>query len=307
MADAYPYRRQIITAIATGDDTSLAVAARLSAEHAAEDFPAFHNILNLLGYHNRLELLNETMQIAWPIVQEHRSYSNQAADAFAGRAADHLLYAYLETAPEPSASDADLQRRLEYYFPIEHDLLVTYLALLQGKVGRPWARSDFAELTMRNLSGLLLEFLGYAHRFQAVPFARAHLLKEQLPRYLLDRRSGYLHTKPDIADLWRSGRSQIPSVTEPVDEPLVPDPYTLTIFLQRLLQTVDPQTYMAAATLELLPVWLRFLASRELIGARAAAEAEEALDAVGPELDGYWDVESDPLLAEKVARWHRGA
>lgn len=253
--------------------------ARDLACQAEDDFPALHAALNLLGYHNRLSLINDVMRIAWPQVQEAAAYSRPAVNAYAARAADHLIYAYLANLPpddEPDPRAADLHERLERYFPIDPQRLETYLLLLYGHVGRQWTLRDFQPPEMQNVSGLMVEFVGYGYRHEQIPYARGHLMRDQYPRYLLDRQAGNLYPKEDVAALLREGRRPRTEPRKP-EHPLCPDAETLETYLHQLVQTVRPQPYAAAALVELAPTWLRFLVAR---GLADAEQQQRALDDV---------------------------
>ncbi|MFW6184505.1 MAG: hypothetical protein ACOC8X_11970 [Chloroflexota bacterium] len=305
MTDLNTLHDQLIRAIGAGDEEKIESTTQRVAQNASEDFPILHSALNALGYHNHLALLNEAMHIAWPQVQEAAAYSQTAVNAYAGRATDHLIYAYLYEQDAPDAPDQDLIQQLERYFPVDVERLMPYLQLLQGTVGRPWTLSDFESLSMQQLNGLMIEFQGYAHRHESVPFARTHLVRELLPRYFLDRAAGNLVPKMDVAAALRTGRKPFAgssSNPEP-KHPLGPDEVTLKLFLQRLLQTMDPQLYAAAAVLQLLPAWLRFLQFRNLLQESEAQEALHSLAGLGRSLAPYWDEHQDPALRHNVERW----
>ncbi|MDX1663203.1 MAG: hypothetical protein R3272_05370 [Candidatus Promineifilaceae bacterium] len=259
----------------------VASLGREVARRAREDFPVFHQTLNLLGYHNRLTLINKMMILAWDQVQDAASYSSRAVDAYAARATDHLIYRYLEDESGAAGSDAAppaiLVEQLEHFFPVDAERLQPYLLLLRGEAGRPWTAADFGSLSIHNLGGLMIEFLGYAHRVDGVPYARAHLVREQLPRYFLDRAGGHLYPRLDMAARLRGHGPPRPVLpTEPA-HPLLPDPLTLEEFISRLVRTVNAQPYAAAATVEMLPTWLDFLRSRHLVPDREAEEAARSL------------------------------
>ena len=284
----------LIDALAKNDEAGVARMARSLAEGAATNPPALYQTLNLLGYHNRLALINAVMALAWPRVQEASTYSGAAVQAYAGRATDHLLYAYLQNETEPDAHDPALQERLEFYFPVDGERLEAYLGLLTGRLGRRWQREDFADLDSQKLQGLMLEFLGFAH-LQEIPYTRAHLVREHLPRYFLDRKAGYLHPKEDVGALLRSGRR--PRITTPEAEyPLMPDPDTLENFLQKLAQTVTPQPYVIAAILDLYPAWLQFLEERRLIEHRQVENSVGDLETIRARLQPVLAAFGDPSL-----------
>lgn len=258
---------EIVEAFREDRPEDVPALARDLARQAEADFPSLHAALNLLGYHNRLAVINEAMYIAWPQIQEAAGVSQPAVNAYAARAADHLIYAYLADLPpgdEPDPRAPELHEQLERYFPIDPQRLETYLMLLHGSVGRQWTMRDFEPLESQNLSGLMVEFLGYGRRHEEIPYARSHLLRDQLPRYFLDRETGNLYPKEDVAALLRGGRRPRTTPPEP-EHPLCPDAETLETFLHQMVRTVRPQPYAAAALIELAPAWLRFLVARGLV------------------------------------------
>ena len=292
--------KELIEALANGEETQVANLARSLAEGAAANPPALYHTLNLLGYYDRLALINDVMALAWPQVQAAGTFAKAAVQAYAGRATDHLLYAYLEEKAEADAQVADahdpaLQERLERYFPVDAERLQAYLGLLAGRLGRRWRSEDFAELDTHKLQGLMLEFLGYAYR-QGVPYARGHLVREHLPRYFLDRKAGNLYPKEDVGALLRSGRRPRTVAVEP-EFPLLPDEATLENFLQKMGQTVTPEPYVIAALLSLLPTWLHFLEERQLITSAQRENTLPEVETVRAHLRPLLASFADPALA----------
>lgn len=277
---------EIVDALNEERSDAVPSLARALARQAEEDFPILQSALNLLGYHNYLSLINEVMAIAWPQVQEAAAYSRPAVDAYAARATDHVIYAYLTNLPagaEPDPEAPELHQQLERYFPIDPQRLETYLLLLQGSAGRRWTMRDFDPPEMQNLTGLMVEFLGYAHRHEEIPYARGHMLRDQMPRYILDRKAGNLYPKEDVAALLRGGRRPRTSSPEP-EHALCPDAETLETFLRQMVETVRPQPYAAAALVELAPAWLRFLLARGLVEPEQQQRALEELQMIQEQL-----------------------
>ena len=268
-----------LTAAVEAGDQQRAEAAGLEMAGSDElDYPLFHRAIQMLGYHDWLSLLNQMMEVAWPHVKATASYRTPAIEAFAALATDHLIYEHLTTQMEPVARDRVLIERLEYYFPVDAERLVSYMSLLTGRLGRNWKPEEFAALETEKLNGLLVEFVGYAHRQEEIGYGRAHLAREQIPGYLLDRRAGNLYPRQPF------GRRPAPPPPRP-DHPLCPDPTTLQNYLEKMVQTVNPLPYGAAALHELAPAWLRFLEWRRLIPSEQAqksrAELRELEEAVG--------------------------
>lgn len=299
MADLTPLLQELQSVLVAGDEAEARRAALALATRAAEDIPALHAALNILGYHGRLALANEVMAEAWPRLKEDEGYSRPAVTAFMSRATDHLIYHYLESTTPPAGVDARLVEALERYFEVDAGRLELYLAFLRGESGRRWQPADFATLDAGALGGLLVEFVGLAHR-AGVSYGRAHLVRDELPRYFLDRQAGYLYPREDVAALLRAGRRPPPAVTGAPAEPLVPDRLTLLNFVQKLVQTIQPQPYVAAALVELMPLWLHFLALRGLITEAVYEEAIRDLDGLAAELAPVWHGTGDPLLVANL-------
>ena len=295
MSDLAQLEASLIDAFNRGDAPTVRATGLQIAEYAGTDFPAFHAILNALGYHNQLSLINDMMRLAWPQVENEPTFSRPAVEAYAARATDHLIYAYLEQEPRPEAAGDALLQELEAYFAVDAARLQSYLRLLSGEVGRPWSMPDFEPLQMPALSGLLVEFMGYASRAE-LPYARAHLVREQLPRYLLDRQAGNLQPKPDMAAALRQAQRPFPQIPPEPLHPLAPDRPSLELFLQRMLQTITPQSYAAAAILECLPHWLDFLEVRELLPADIAQRSMEFLPELRRNLSPFWADHPDVTL-----------
>lgn len=277
---------RIVDALNADRPEAVPALVRNLARQAEEDFPTLHAALNLLGYHNHLGLINEVMQIAWPQVKEAAAYSRPAVDAYAARAADHVIYAYLTNLPtgdEPDPRATELHEQLERYFPTDAQRLKTYLMLLHGRAGRQWTMRDFDPPDMQNLSGLMVEFLGYAYRYEEIPYARGHLMRDQLPRYFLDRQAGNLYPREDVAALLRGGRRPRTTPPEPA-HPLCPDAETLENYLRQMVQTVRPQPYAAATLVELAPAWLQFLVVRGLVATEQQQRTLDDLQALQEEL-----------------------
>lgn len=295
--DLAQLRIHLIEALNTGDDEQLQATGLRIAENATDDVPVFHATLNALGYHNKLALINEMMRIAWPKLREEPDYSRPAVEAFAARATDHLIYAALTRATSENIVDQALIGRLETYFPVDEERLGAYVQLLSGVVGRAWSTADFEPLEMRALSGLMAEFSGYAFRAH-LPQARAHLIRELLPRYLLDRQAGNLQPKPDMAAALRQGRRPFPQPPPEPLHPLAPDRPGLKLFLERILQTVNPNYYMGAAMLEFMPHWLAFLEVRELLSGDITQRSAEDISGLAQELASFWVDHPDRALTD---------
>ncbi|MDT8307679.1 MAG: hypothetical protein RRC07_17225, partial [Anaerolineae bacterium] len=90
------------------------------------------------------------------------------------------------------------------------------------------------------------------------------------------------------------------AVTGPPAHPLVPERLTLRRFLGMMVQTVEPQLYPAAALVELIPLWLRFLDVRQLVAAEVLHEARAELAGLEEELAPVWHDSGDAVLIRNL-------
>jgi hypothetical protein len=70
-----------------------------------------------------------------------------------------------------------------------------------------------------------------------------------------------------------------------------------------LLSFINPQYYKATATLELIPAWLRFLESRQLITADQYEQTLADLRGLDTELGKVVNNYSDPALRTALDDW----
>ena len=155
----------------------------------------------------------------------------------------------------------------------------------------------------QNLFHLTVEFLGYLRREEGVPYTKGELGREQIQRYLLERHAGELEPDQSLLETMRRP-SPSPLRPHPRDPGLCPDRRTLDPFLAQLLDFINPQHYKAATTLELIPAWLRFLESRQLINSRHRAQTLQELRGLDQDLLRVWGPDpADPALRWAMEGW----
>jgi hypothetical protein len=101
---------------------------------------------------------------------------------------------------------------------------------------------------------LAIGFAGYAYRTAQIPLTRGDLVRQEMPRYLLDRAAGVLNPRQQTG----FGRSQPPQLPPEPAHPLAPDDVTMRRYLERLT-LFDVQSPRAVALHELTPHWLDYL------------------------------------------------
>jgi hypothetical protein len=286
------------------------------AETAGDDVDIYSQVVHLLAYHGYLEALSNASRIAWPLIKvsENIMWGQQE---YANWGAKCVLYERLEQTPDLDGGDPQLIEQMMYFVDdLQLDWLKGYVDQTRGRSSRNWSLSDFdfkptkktkAKRTQAPdkhqatnqttgedaLIEFSYEFVGDAHRHDGFSYTKAELARQNIVRYLIDRKAGRLETKESAKN-----KVQFP------DHPLCPDRTTLSRFLTRMLTMLSSQNYDVVATMELLPFWLRFMEARGLIEStrRESTIADignlhtELLSAFGPSNE-------DPLLAQNFRKW----
>ena len=248
----YILRWQISNAIASGHLDRVAPLMRELSAYAGDDIDYYLKALDQLAYHGQLGVLLESIDIAWPAIKDSSNIFSWAIDEFAQQVADYVIFDYLEQHPSLVANDPALLARVDSYIETDREGLARYLAHLTDQAQRAWTSEDFKMNNKgykQNLIDLSVEFLGYLKREKGIPYSKGELAREQLCEYFLRRKKGDLGKRDRQVKI----------------HPLCPDHATLDRFLGELLSIMNYEHYKAVATLELIPAWLRFLVSRQLI------------------------------------------
>jgi hypothetical protein len=272
------------------------------------------------------------MRLAWPHVKEAGDrIFDWGKHEFAVRGADYEIFAYLEQTAEPDAGDPALLERLRFFLDdLRPEYLPEHLDRLQGKSSRVWKLSDF-ELKRRpkrsrdewdededseedtpppdegnlNLSHLSTEFLGYLRRVEGVPYTKGRLAQEDLVHYFQQRAAGGLEPQGSLFDRVARKRKPRPRPSQP-HHLLCPDRATFDRYLGNLLSPLNGLHHRAAATFELVPVWLRFLESRQLLEGSERQRTMQELSPLTLDLHKLWErYRTDPALARGLTSWRR--
>lgn len=336
----YLLKWRIVSALATDRLEAVTALVHEMAMIADRDIDIFDNILDMLAYHGQLPLLAAATHLAWPSVKDSSAIVPWGIDHFARQAANYAVFDRLDGQASLDPGDPELLEELEVYFKMHPGRFPRYVAHLTGEVERCWTLDDFelahyrepsgglldeldefagfAEKNMegevdqdlnpgrQNLFHLTVEFLGYLRREEGVPYPKGELAREQILQYILNRYDGELEPRESpLEALMRPGKRKAPKrkASRP-DHLLCPDHSTLEHFLAQLLHFVNPQRYKAAATFELVPSWLRFLESRQLIDAQQRKKTLYELQGLDSELLKIWKrYPDDPALQREMERW----
>jgi hypothetical protein len=320
---------RIADALAAGELSRLPELGAAMAEAAGKELDSFYPVIDRLAYHGQLALAARMMALAWPQVKISDKLVSGAATEFARRAIDLTLLAFYERSGELRADDAGLIAALEVFAPVDRERLAAHIALLAGQDQRAWTLEDFtfrpparrvwddegadeeaqSDPAAQNLDDLTQVFLGELYRAHGVSLARGELARMTLAGYILERHAGELEPVDSPFERVRKpkGRKTASVVRQAPANPLCPDRATLDRFLAGMLNLIGPQHHVAAATLELMPAWLRFLESRSLLTAEQRGAALADLHKLVVEAAPIWKRSvSDPSLGANIRlAWER--
>lgn len=305
-------------------DTVQAMATEL-AEIAGDDPDLVSGVLDLLAYHGHLATVMEMMRVAWPRIKESDKVMGWAVGAFADMGVACEVFAYLAGASSPHAEDPELKERLTPLYEVDREVIGEYVRILAGGQTRQWALSDFRvekaeprdadmygekERGFRlsdeggvNLSRLLTEFIRYLHVEEGVPYTKAEMGRVEIERYIHHCVCGVLEPRGSLFGEMTRPRKRTPRPRRPAHV-LCPDRATLDHYLADLLQFINPLHYRAAAAFELVPSWLRFLESRQLLDGKERERTLRSLRELRSTLAKIFDSAcNDPAVRAAMAAW----
>lgn len=264
----------------------------------------FQQTSDMLSYHNQLSDLIHLLQTAQAQLQASNKSSEWQQQSITALLTDSLVFQHLasQRSDAPVTAPASLVQALQTIVAIDADGLNRYLAHLSGYTQYQWQLEHLAEHPPQNMAALMIEFLAYANREADLPYGRTNLLRQLLPTYFVERRTGQLTPRQDIGDLMRRGRP-IPKPPAAF-HPLAPDSDTLQRFLAKLLNYDPVRPYPATALFTFMPTWLTFLQARQLLTVTEANAALDDLSSLKPDLLAYFETfAGDDGLGTAVSSW----
>lgn len=251
-------------------------------EAVGQETAVFQHTTDMLSYHNQLASLIHLLQTAHARLKAGKTASEWQLQTVTALLMDALVFQYLESDPADSATaPPKLVAALQAIVPIEAEALNHYLAHLAGYMQYQWKLEHLAEHPPQNMAALMIEFLAFAYKEEGVAYGRSHLIRQLLPTYFVERRTGQLNPHP-----------------------LAPDSDTLQRFLAKLLNYDPVRPYPAAALYTLLPTWLRFLQARGLLTPADAHATLDDLASLQGDLHTFFsNLAGDEALATAVAQW----
>ncbi|HEY83723.1 MAG TPA: hypothetical protein G4N96_01225 [Chloroflexi bacterium] len=316
---------QITNAVVAGRYEDILPLARELASTGGEHLDIFTKTLDMLSYHDQRSTLLEIYPLSWPSVQEANIFA-WAVDEFVKRASDAIIFDHLERNPSLKANNEDLQEKLNIFIKVDQDRLVSYIDILTGRQEGQWEMSDFgfdcfykgkgkvkrrvkttkfSEEARQNLYDLSLEFLRYLRHEEGVPYTKGEIARQHILEYLRERHAGGLDPEDDTRselDMMRGVKKRKPKIHRP-DHWLCPDRNRFDQFLANQLTFINPHHYRAATSFELMPAWLRFLETRQLIDADQRAKTLQDLQGLDANLLKLFQTFPDPALCSALEEW----
>ncbi len=284
-----------------------------------------------LAYHGYLTALVEAMRLAWPQVRKSGAILDWAKEEFVVHAAQYEILSYAAQAEAPEANDPALLDRVKFFYGDEFNVgrMAAELDFLTGKATRAWTMDDFrldqppsrsrqkpqAEAAAaedsaageQNLLNLTMQFVGYAWRVEGAPLSKAILAGVEIGSFIQKRRAGEL--EQDEGRQGSSGRNRGAVQWGGYSGHLLcPDRKRFDHYLAKRLGMFSHQPYRAAAAMELVPAWMRFLQTQGLLDAALRKQTLNDLKPLAGEVRKIFDkLDSDPALGEAIKQWPQGA
>jgi hypothetical protein len=154
----------------------------------------------------------------------------------------------------------------------------------------------------RNLFRLITQFVGYLRRVEQVPYPRGELIRHALHSYFIERHRGDLNPRLSMLDQAIHPKKKLPPPKP--SHALCPERITFDVCIGQLFGFMSAQHLKAAALFEVIPAWLRFLQSKNLID---DAQRDRTLEELRPLhadlLKLMEDYTEDPRLYRALKGW----
>lgn len=292
---------QLLDALADGRPDVLSLTRAL-ARKAGRDLDVVNGGLAALAYHGQLAPLVEAMRIGWPLVRESNNVLGWAIGEFSEAGASYEMYAYLEGASSPDPSNGELLERIRYFVDDPRlEYVAEFVGHVSGTMEGAWTMADFTlnppknhrrrdewvdeddeedetpeDRGARNLFRLILQFVGYLRRVEQVPYPRGELIRHALHGYFIERHRGDLNPRLSMLDQAVHPKKKLSPPPKP-SHPLCPERVTLDVCIGQMFGFMSAQHHKAAALFGVIPAWLRFLESKQLINDEQQARTLEEL------------------------------
>jgi hypothetical protein len=316
----------INTAIVTGQTEPLPTLVEEMTEKIPSSIDYFLEMTDKLLYHGYGDLAANAMCKAWPAIKESQNIMNPSEIGYL--AVDILLHAYLDNTEHPESNDPQLQENLAAItdIPVVPEKLARYIELAHGENLPQWSMSDFdlpkngqksseeisdmqaeasqpANSPQSNLYELTIAFLGYLRHTENVPYVKGYLVRENIHQYILDRLAGTIkpHEPMFVPPNQRQSQKQppVPSPSQ-IEHILCPDAGTIELFAMRFFSFIKAEYHKVAALFEVLPAWLRFLETMQLVDTEQHARTAQNLRSKVVATMHAWENSDDTTLRVNI-------
>lgn len=290
--------------VARGRFDDVAPLAREIATYAGDHIDIFNLTLDSLAYHCDLSTLVEMMRIGWPGVRDSSEILPRGVDEFADRAWRYEMLSYCGQAASPRPDDPELIERLEFYVEsVNRDFVAAFIESVAGLVHQGPIPGKAKVAWCRRVC---FEFLGHLLRGQRMSPGKADLGSENLCTYLIRRLNGQLEHSPRLYDPGRRPRRRSGKASRTQRHAvhiLCPDARTFDPYLASQIDFFSARYYTMAATMEVIPAWLRFLELRQLIDSQEHLSTLRGLAHLHADLLKLWkEYSDDPSLHEAAVQ-----
>ena len=265
-----------------------------------DDVDTYYQIIYELVYHGLHKILISVMVDSVVPIQKSPNLFDWAEEEFRAEIAKLMLWEYLETSPSPSAHDNDFLAATKPYVDWKEGWLERYIPRLSGAAPSAWQTSDFApeqgvETLNLNLHNLLAEFVAEQHR-AGIPYGRADMAWHGIAM-ALTQKNGIGQVKQ---------RNKKPAKQSIVKKfTLIPTFDTLDKTLSDFIPMLGGKPYHLAATVELLPAYLKFVVQVGLVSDVERLQAIKNLAKLPkniPNILGYYESD-ERCIANVLAVW----
>lgn len=302
---------------------------------AGEQLETWLRAQSQLAYHGHLRTLIAAMRRAWPDVRDSEDILPWGWQSFGDQAIQFEIMDFLEQTPVPAQNDPALLERIRWWgVDIDAERIAEIVAWQSGQLERRWVEPDFrlrsrkrraqracdadrdesddetasfgdeVDPGAQNLLHLTLQFVRYAHRIERWTFSKAELARSEIYRFVVQRQTGELEYRESMLDtaLRESGRKRAAIKRfKPYTHLLCPDRERLDRYVAGLLGPLQARRYAAAALLESIPAWLRFLQGQGLIGGEECQRTLHELRSLAAHvLRLFKGMRDDPALHEAI-------
>ncbi len=316
---------KIEDALAEGRESDLAPLVRQLAVLSGKHYDLITCTFESLQYHGMLSLLIEGYRLAWKGVEESEDIfdwakSNLVSDAIAAE-----IFERIEKNQGLVTLDAELLEKVKFYLKEPYiNVLEETISDLQTAPGG-WKTEDFS-LTrptrkkrkgrphddddddeplpgVGNLSRLVCQFVGYAHRTDGISLPRGQLVRSEISKYLISRSHGELNPRLGMMEQALHPKRKLPKAPPPL-HPLCPEPVTLEVYLSGMMGFIKTRYEAAVAFFLAMPTWVRFLETQHLIDAGMRRRVLQSLLPLhGSFLESVKGYTADPALYREMQNW----